>query len=167
MSLSLLSKLVFLSSYPNSADESIDFRGHLDKLTTRVQISHDGLNKWLAPVMLKSKCKINVEYFPFDSQSCVMKFGSWTYDGYRLDVRNESSNVDLMMYIDSAEWHLESAPVKRNVLQYFCCPEPYPDVTFHFNIHRRSLFYLTNLILPLIVISALITFVFTLPPESG
>lgn len=117
--------------------------------------------------MLKSKCKINVEYFPFDSQTCLMKFGSWTYDGYRLDVRKESDRVDLLMYIQSAEWNLESAPVKRNVLRYFCCPEPYPDITFYLNIQRRSLFYLTNLILPLIVISVLITFVFTLPPESG
>lgn len=117
--------------------------------------------------MLRTKCKINVEYFPFDSQNCILKFGSWTYDGYRLDVQNESDSIDLGMYIDSAEWYLASAPAKRNVLKYFCCPEPYPDITFTVNIQRRSLFYLTNLILPLVVISVLITFVFTLPPESG
>ena len=117
--------------------------------------------------MLRTKCKINVEYFPFDSQNCILKFGSWTYDGYRLDVQNESDSIDLGMYIDSAEWYLASAPAKRNVLEYFCCPEPYPDITFTVNIQRRSLFYLTNLILPLVVISVLITFVFTLPPESG
>jgi hypothetical protein len=145
----------------------VDFRGYLDRLSTRVQINNNGLNTWLSPVMLRTKCKINVEYFPFDSQNCILKFGSWTYDGYRLDVQNESDSIDLGMYIDSAEWYLASAPAKRNVLKYFCCPEPYPDITFTVNIQRRSLFYLTNLILPLVVISVLITFVFTLPPESG
>lgn len=117
--------------------------------------------------MLRTKCKINVEYFPFDSQQCIMKFGSWTYDGFRLDVQNESSSIKLTMYVKSAEWHLSSAPAQRGVAMYDCCPEPYPDVTFTVNIQRRTLFYLTNLILPLIVISVLITFVFALPPESG
>lgn len=25
------------------------------------------------------------EYFPFDEQTCVMKFGSWTYDGFQVE----------------------------------------------------------------------------------
>ena len=82
-------------------------------------------------------------------------------------MQNESSEIELGMYIKSAEWFLASAPAQRNELKYFCCPEPYPDVTFVVNIQRRTLFYLTNLILPLVVISVLITFVFALPPESG
>ena len=27
---------------------------------------------------------MDVEYFPFDEQTCVMKFGSWTYDGFQV-----------------------------------------------------------------------------------
>ncbi|XP_028399066.1 neuronal acetylcholine receptor subunit alpha-2-like [Dendronephthya gigantea] len=151
----------------NNADESIDFRGNLDRLSTRVQLFHTGINMWLAPVMLRSKCKINVQYFPFDTQNCTMKFGSWTYDGNRVDVKKESDTADLSKYIESGEWKLVAAPVRKNVQKYYCCPEPYPDITFYFIIHRRSLFYLTNLILPLVIISCLIIFVFTLPPESG
>ena len=150
-----------------SADESIDFRGNLDRLSTRVQLSHDGTNTWLAPVMLRSKCKINVQFFPFDAQNCSLKFGSWTYDVTRVDVEKENDTVDLQKYIESGEWKLVAAPVRRNILKYTCCPQRYPDITFDFIIHRRSLFYLTNLILPLVVISCLIIFVFTLPPESG
>ena len=26
--------------------------------------------------------------FPFDEQSCDMKFGSWTYDGYQVDLKH-------------------------------------------------------------------------------
>ena len=30
---------------------------------------------------------MDVEYFPFDEQTCVMKFGSWTYDGFQVRPR--------------------------------------------------------------------------------
>lgn len=26
----------------------------------------------------------HVKYFPFDEQTCVLKFGSWTYDGFKV-----------------------------------------------------------------------------------
>ena len=29
---------------------------------------------------------MDVEYFPFDEQTCVMKFGSWTYDGFQVKI---------------------------------------------------------------------------------
>ena len=31
---------------------------------------------------------MDVEYFPFDEQTCVMKFGSWTYDGFQVRPTN-------------------------------------------------------------------------------
>ena len=31
---------------------------------------------------------MDVEYFPFDEQTCVMKFGSWTYDGFQVNKSN-------------------------------------------------------------------------------
>ena len=30
---------------------------------------------------LQSSCTIDVTYFPFDQQTCIMKFGSWTFTG--------------------------------------------------------------------------------------
>ena len=57
-------------------------------------LKYDGTAKWLAPVILKSKCPINVKYFPFDEQHCKMKFGSWTYDKNRLDLHPEDTTAD-------------------------------------------------------------------------
>lgn len=96
-----------------------------------------------------------------------MKFGSWTYDGFRLDIMNESNSADLKSYTESAEWDLVGVPAQRNVLKYFCCEEPFPDVTFTIIIRRRSLFYMMNLILPLVIITVLINVSFVLPAESG
>lgn len=30
--------------------------------------------------------QIDIEYFPFDRQSCSMKFGGWSYNGFLLEV---------------------------------------------------------------------------------
>ncbi|KAK3727962.1 hypothetical protein QZH41_015910, partial [Actinostola sp. cb2023] len=151
----------------DNADEDLSFSGNLDRLNTRVILFHNGRNQWLAPVTFKSNCPINVKDFPFDTQYCTMKFGSWTYDGFRIDLVNESSFADLGNYLPSSEWTLVSVPAKRNVVKYFCCDEPYPDVTFTFIISRRSLFYMMNLILPLVTITVLVNASFVLPAESG
>eukprot|EP00095_Tigriopus_kingsejongensis_P004180 maker-scaffold47_size466558-snap-gene-3.40 protein:Tk04180 transcript:maker-scaffold47_size466558-snap-gene-3.40-mRNA-1 annotation:"acetylcholine receptor subunit alpha-like" len=51
-------------------------------LATKATLSYNGLVEWKPPAIYKSSCEIDVEYFPFDEQTCVMKFGSWTYDGF-------------------------------------------------------------------------------------
>lgn len=46
----------------------------------------DGTVQWIPPSIWKSSCSIDITNFPFDSQICHMKFGSWTYDGTKLDL---------------------------------------------------------------------------------
>eukprot|EP00795_Rhopilema_esculentum_P006153 gene6153-11546_t len=151
----------------NNADEDKSFGGNLDRLNTRVILSFDGTTVWLAPVILKSKCEINVKYFPFDEQRCKMKFGSWTYDEQRLNLVPENYTADLKKYLPNAEWHLDGIPARRNLEEYSCCPEKYPDVTFTVEVRRRSLFYLCNLIFPMTIIGMLTMLSFLLPAESG
>jgi hypothetical protein len=53
-----------------------------------------GLVEWKPPAIYHSSCEMDVEYFPFDEQTCVMKFGSWTYDGFQVKIKgwtNESA----------------------------------------------------------------------------
>ena len=151
----------------NNADEDKTFGGNLDQLNTRVILESDGKSKWLAPIILRSKCPINVEFFPFDTQKCELKFGSWTYDGLRLNLMLESDHADLSKYSGNSEWHLDSLPCVRHSIYYYCCPEPYVDVTFTLILKRRSLFYMINLIFPIIIINSLTMLSFLLPAESG
>ena len=50
-------------------------------LLTKATVHFTGQVQWNPPAIYKSSCEMDVEYFPFDKQSCLMKFGSWTYDG--------------------------------------------------------------------------------------
>lgn len=150
----------------NNADEDKTFGGNLDRLNTRITLSYDGTNKWLAPIIFRSQCGIDVTYFPFDTQRCPLKFGSWTYNLARLDIRS-SDRADLSKYVSNAEWKLVSAEAKYHQIRYPCCVEKFPDVTYTIVLARRSLFYLCNLIFPMTVIGMLTILSFLLPAESG
>lgn len=56
---------------------------------TKAILHHDGKVVWKPPAIYKSFCEIDVEYFPFDEQTCFMKFGSWSYDGYTVSGPND------------------------------------------------------------------------------
>ena len=60
---------------------------------TNAIVSNNGYVLWVIPAMIKSSCKIDVTFFPFDEQKCPLKFGSWTYDGFQLDLINLKGEV--------------------------------------------------------------------------
>ncbi|XP_062865247.1 neuronal acetylcholine receptor subunit alpha-7 [Trichomycterus rosablanca] len=144
----------------NSADERFDATFH-----TNVLVNSSGSCQYIPPGILKSTCYIDVRWFPFDVQKCDLKFGSWTYNGWLIDLQMQE--VDISTYIPNGEWDLVGVPGKRNELYYECCKEPYPDVTYTVTIRRRTLYYGLNLLIPCVLISGLALLVFLLPADSG
>jgi len=145
-------------------------------IMTKAILHWNGRVKWNPPAIYKSYCGIDVEFFPFDEQECMMKFGSWTYDGFMLDLRhmnqlptNNSIGVamDLRDFYISTEWDVMEVPAQRNEKYYPCCEEPYPDIIFTLKLRRKTLFYTVNLIIPCVGISFLSVLVFYLPSDSG
>ena len=130
-------------------------------------ISHTGDVMLMVPVVTSFSCKMDVTYFPFDIQYCKIKFASWSYHGLEVDVINHTSSGDSSEFASNGEWNLLGLPVRRNLVYYSCCEEPYPDVTYTLIIQRQHLYYFMNLVLPCLLITVLGVFVFYLPPESG
>ncbi|XP_071794373.1 neuronal acetylcholine receptor subunit alpha-3-like [Asterias amurensis] len=137
-------------------------------LMTKALVYDSGIIYWLPPAIYKSSCKIDVQYFPFDQQECIMKFGSWTYDGLLIDLMPLGGpDVDLEDYWQSGEWYIIGTPGTKHTVKYPCCDEIYTDITFNMIIRRKPLFYTVNLILPCVLISFLTVLVFYLPSDSG
>jgi nicotinic acetylcholine receptor, invertebrate len=155
-------------------------------------VQYDGKILWTPPMIYKSYCAINIEYYPFDIQECYMKFGCWTFDGSMVDlehininnskreinpiIRNDGSSVklyevetgiDMSDYYESVEWAVLAITAQKNIKYYECCPEPYYDIYFNITIQRKTLFYTVNLIIPCVNISFLSVLVFYLPSDSG
>ena len=69
--------------YNKMHNSSADGNYHITTMT-KATLYHDGLVKWEPPAIFKSSCDIDVRYFPFDEQTCWLKFGSWTFDGFQV-----------------------------------------------------------------------------------
>jgi len=52
-----------------------------------VLIYNTGYVMWIPCTIYKSSCSIDVEYFPFDEQTCTLIFGSWTYHGEEVTLK--------------------------------------------------------------------------------
>ncbi|MBX4152332.1 ligand-gated ion channel [Paenibacillus lautus] len=137
----------------NSADERFDATFH-----TNVGVNSSGHCLYLPPGIFKSSCYIDVRWFPFDVQHCKLKFGSWSYGGWSLDLQMQEA--DISGYIPNGEWDLVGIPGKRSERFYECCKEPFPDVTFTVTMRRRMGYYLIQMYIPslLIVILSWISF---------
>nr|QOR60934.1 nicotinic acetylcholine receptor alpha subunit 16 [Necator americanus] len=146
----------------NSVDANFD-----STYQTNMIVYSDGKVHWVPPGIFKISCKINIEWFPFDEQQCKFKFGSWTYDGYKLDLQPAEKGIDVSEYLPNGEWALPLTTVTRHEKFYDCCPEPYPDLTFYLHMRRRTLYYGFNLIMPCILTTLMTLLGFTLPPDAG
>ncbi|XP_066926665.1 neuronal acetylcholine receptor subunit alpha-6-like [Clytia hemisphaerica] len=141
--------------------------GMMYRFKTKVSIFHNGLNKWYAPAIVRSSCSIDIKNFPFDEQKCDLEFGSWTYNGYELDLFYANDKADTSFYLASAEFDLISAKAKRFVKRYECCPEPYPNIIYTVHVRRQPGFFLFNVIIPSMVITFFAILTFSSPPNVG
>uniref|UniRef100_A0A3P9CFD3 Neuronal acetylcholine receptor subunit alpha-7 n=1 Tax=Maylandia zebra TaxID=106582 RepID=A0A3P9CFD3_9CICH len=144
----------------NSAHDKFDAT-----FKTYVLVNSSGFCEYLPPGIFISTCNVDVRWFPFDIQRCELKFGSWTFDGWLLDI--QMKEADVSGYMANGEWDLLEVPGGRNEVFYECCVEPYPDVTFVVTLRRRTLFYALNLLIPCVLLSSMTLLVFLLPANSG
>ncbi|XP_050401517.1 neuronal acetylcholine receptor subunit alpha-10 [Patella vulgata] len=150
-----------ITLYDNAADELTGLKDY------RPSVNSDGKVTYLFPTVIDSLCRVDVTYFPFDTQKCPLTFGSWAYTGSEVDIWNKSATGDISSFKVNTEWTLESVPLKRTVTLYPSSPEPYPDVTFYVTLRRKPLFYVLNLLFPCILITSVAMLGFLLPPDAG
>ena len=139
----------------------------MSSVSTNVIVGHDGNVTWLSMWIFKSSCSMDVRYFPFDVQNCSLDFASWTFDGYQMNVVNNGNKGDVSNYVANSEWELLEFSVKRHVVVFSCCPEPYVFMTYHIVLKRRPLFYLFNMVMPCVMITLVALLGFYMPSDSG
>ena len=49
-----------------------------------VVVYSDGTCSYVPVEEVTSMCDYDLKWFPYDTQFCRLKYGSWTYDGFRV-----------------------------------------------------------------------------------
>ncbi|XP_075242194.1 uncharacterized protein LOC142337037 [Convolutriloba macropyga] len=137
-------------------------------------VGFDGFRYWSIPSIIKTKCKADVVYFPFDFQVCRIEMGSWTYHNKMINIVLSSFETGLEGYVGNIEWEiiyvdaqvivkppLTNHPLYPNESLYF------KDILYSLVLKRKPYFYVHSLIVPSLLLAWLGSVIFLLPNECG
>ncbi|KAK3747579.1 hypothetical protein QZH41_015806, partial [Actinostola sp. cb2023] len=152
----------------NNADETISVAGGKEIFKTAVIIQSDGLCTWRSPATFRSDCEIDVRYWPFDTQKCLLMFSSYTMGKNQLalemykQTKNKADN-----FATNGDWTVKGIRVNRQEVQNSCCKTKFDAVHFEVILKRKPLYFILNLITPSAVLCFLTLLSFAIPTESG
>lgn len=136
-----------------------------------VLIFENGRIMWVPPATFHTSCDFTKGYvnYPRDTHNCSVKIGSWTYDGFNMNlIIDEKSSEDMLLeefHDVYPEWNLTSISVARNDMYYNCCAEPYPTISLDLTIKRKGIEDAASGII-LSVSGIIVLLMFWLPPTT-
>ncbi|XP_060585218.1 acetylcholine receptor subunit alpha-like 1 isoform X3 [Ruditapes philippinarum] len=139
----------------------------LETMDTLAIVFNNGQVFYSPKARIRTRCTMDMMKFPYDEQTCSIKFGSYTYDGYKINLTmyHENISFDLSEYSESKEWQLTASPATVITKTYACCPEPYQHIQFNLSLKRKTVYYTHVFVLPAVIIAILVPFHFLLPPD--
>ena len=126
-----------------------------------MNVLKNGTVTWKPYHVFESTCDVDVLYFPFDKTTCSMNFVVWsnTIDLVKISMGSVGLSTDY--YQESSTWYISSTSVANYETSTTS------GVTFSLNMKRQPLFYLLNILIPVVMLALLNIFVFVLPASSG
>ena len=127
-----------------------------------INIDSSGLCSWYAIQSFETVCDTDVTKYPFDTQTCTLKFYIWGYFPNEVIGKFILPKADLSLYSENGIWNVADSSTYTFMNIY-----NYEEYVVKLHLERRTSYYVVSLILPINAIALLMGFVFLLPPESG
>ncbi|XP_023306759.2 neuronal acetylcholine receptor subunit alpha-2 [Lucilia cuprina] len=140
----------------NSAGNEGDYMGD-----TQALLASDGSFIWVPPVVYTAYCNLNLKLWPYDTQTCKLKIGTWTMTNIFPKFVEINETLDYSDLIKSTEWDISDAK-SQYVTQDF-----YSYLEYTFTLQRRSSMYSAVIFTPASCIILLCLSTFWLPPQMG
>ncbi|TMS39232.1 hypothetical protein L596_005790 [Steinernema carpocapsae] len=135
-----------------SPDFSMDTKEMLSDNRYDVRVSHNGDIKINIPQFVTCICRLSIEQFPFDTQFCAVALASPLLNTSEMDVVASAPPKD-SYFAGNAEWELINVTVRD--MRFLEEGEYRAEVHYIFHLQRRPIFYLTVIVAPTFLISAL------------
>ena len=131
---------------------------------TSVKVRYNFVTKecqWRPWIVARAACSPDVEYYPFDKQSCIFRLSVWGYKTDEVSLTPKSSDWGSLYFEENGEWKIDATSVETSVIN------EYSVIDYKMNLKRRPLYYIINLISPIVLLGALSSCSFLLPVASG
>ncbi|VDI72629.1 Hypothetical predicted protein [Mytilus galloprovincialis] len=142
----------------NAVDILSPIEGNTDNLAT---IFSDGNVSLGLGGILSAKCTTDISKFPYDSQTCNLKFAVWGLSAETAVLIESSDPISMLFYTPNSNWNLTSYH-SRGVIW-----NQYSTFEIFLTIKRESLYYSVMVVCPTILFGLLNPLVFLLPVDSG
>ncbi|KAL4240027.1 Neuronal acetylcholine receptor subunit alpha-7 [Mactra antiquata] len=144
------------SHYETLGDDKVKFR-----------IKYTGMVTWELPVNLNVHCNLNMKYYPMDTQTCSVSLSSWSYSNDEVILHADKDKIMLDVFTDSSEWSLDDTQRTAVADNVTTQDYSYSRLTFYITMSRQTSYYGLHTILPLLLLSGLMSLMFIVSPESG
>lgn len=130
-------------------------------------LDNTGLVIWSMNVRLQSLCDLDMFHWPYDTHKCSIKLGSWTYDGFKLDLFPSNKLKSIDHFIENPEFVVINFTTQKETTLYECCTEPYVTLNYHIEFARRSSAFSSVFLIPAFCVAMMTLAAFWLPPHRG
>ena len=110
---------------------------------------------------MPTKCNMDITFYPWDIQNCDVHIAHFGYLPTEVRLLPGRSDIMRRYFTENGRWLLENSSVSHGNLEVMSL------VNLHFQLKRKSTFFIINVILPIVFMSVLNIMVFQLPTESG
>ena len=127
-----------------------------------VAVYDDGEVYWEPTQVFESRCSIDITFFPFDKQTCQLDFEISSFKATEVQIKYTSGINYGDYFQEHSSWKVLSIRSEIDNENYY-----ESRISFKIVIQRKPMYYVINILLPVILLRSLIIFVFAIPVESG
>lgn len=140
------------------------FGSQVDQVQNLVTLNYAGNITWGLKTTFITKCHLEIYYFPFDTQSCPFRYGSWSHEQERITI-SPDSQIKSDPHVSPNGWLILGYSAKVRKFNYSTNIYGYAEFTITFQ--RLACLAAVNLILPPVIIGTLVLHAFVLPAAAG
>ena len=130
-------------------------------------IRRSGQMQWSPVSIFESKCIFDLEYYPYDKQRCEIKMGTINSDDTFISFFSLKC-MKLTGKFETSTWSLES--IDKYESDLVLNSEVYKKqkvLTCVYTLKRKSAYYVTSMLLPLLLLGLMNPLAFLIPCHSG
>ncbi|EGT34600.1 hypothetical protein CAEBREN_28891 [Caenorhabditis brenneri] len=164
----------FLWTPDTTVSTSINTNYLIDSSERYVSVKHDGTVRQSIYAVFVNLCDMNVDTFPYDSQTCMIKMGPWSYTKEEVTCVNGpdiAANQSLSYegeFQGNSEWDFEGILTSVGQTEDPDVNFTFSEVHFALTVKRRPQFYVWVLLIPTYIITVVCIFgLFTSTANHG